>query len=446
MNSSSPNAPASTLLPRRTFVALLLLGLAGQLAWAIENQFYNTFLYDRITPDPQAVSWMVSITAIVSTVTAILMGTLSDRTQTRWGKRRPYILIGYILWGILTAAFPLAAFFRPVALGVFMAILFDSLMSFCGATANDAALTAYVADVTTPENRGRVSGAMQIMTWVAFLIVYGGAGFIIQAFDYFAFFYAVGGLVLMIGLVVTPLLAEAPAEEKPAGSYWSQIADTFRLKNLLEQRDLFLLLISLTIFSIGINVFFPYLMIYMQHYIQLPILQSSIIIAVTILVGGILLAFPLGMLVDRWGRRQMALLSVVFVSVGLMAFSFARSFPALLVASFLWLAPFTAWAIATGAWTKDLFPEEKRGQFAGYYILFNVAFTMIPGSLLGGWLSTAYGIPTVIDGKAGTIPTPIIFQIAAIVVLLTLVPLLLIKTHPQKPSEKEQVPQKSTEK
>ena len=422
------------------------MGLAGQLAWAVENQFYNTFLYDRITPDPQAVSWMVSITAIVSTVTAILMGTLSDRTRTRWGKRRPYILIGYILWGILTAAFPSAAFFQPVALGVFMAILFDSLMSFCGATANDAALTAYVADVTTSENRGRVSGAMQIMTWVAFLIVYGGAGFIIQAFDYFAFFYAVGGLVLVIGLVVTPLLAEEPAGEKPAGSYWSQIADTFRLKNLLQQRDLFLLLISLTLFMIGINVFFPYLMIYMQHYIQLPILQSSIVIAVTILVGGILLAFPLGMLVDRWGRRQVALLSVICVSAGLMAFSFARSFPSLLIASFLWLAPYTAWVIATGAWTKDLFPEEKRGQFAGYFILFNVAFTMIPGSLLGGWLSTAYGIPTVIDGKAGTIPTPIIFQVAAIAVLFTLIPLLLTKKQAQKTSEKAQVPQGGTEK
>jgi MFS family permease len=376
---------------------------------------------------------MVAITAVVSTVTAILMGTLSDRMRTRWGKRRPFIFVGYVLWGILTAAFPSAAYFHPVALGVFMAILFDSLMSFCGATANDAAVSAYVADVTTPENRGRVSGAMQIMTWVAFLIVYGGAGFIIQAFDYFAFFYAVGGLVLLIGLTVTPFLNEDPATGEPSGSYWSQIADTFRLKNLLAQRDLFLLLISLTLFMVAINIFFPYLMIYMQHFIQLPILDSSIVIAVTILVGGIILAFPIGMLVDRWGRRPVALLAVVCESAGLLLFSFSRSLPALIFTSILWLAPYTAWVITTGAWTKDLFPEDKRGQFAGYFILFNVAFTMIPGPLLGGWLATAYGIPTIIDGKAGTIPTPIIFQVAAAAVLFTLIPLLLIKKHDRQP-------------
>ena len=74
-----------------------------------------------------------------------------------------------------------------------------------------------------------------------------------------------------------------------------------------------------------------------------------------------------------------------------------------------------------------MFPEEKRGQFAGYYILFNVAFTMIPGSLLGGWLASTYGIPTVLDGKAGFIPTPLLFQAAGVSVLLALIPLFIIK-------------------
>jgi len=428
MTSSPSSKPPTPALSRRIYAALLLLGLAGQLAWAVENQFYNTFLYDNITPDPRAVSWMVSITAVVSTTTAILMGTLSDRTRTRWGKRRPYILVGYILWGILTAAFPLAAFFKPVGLGIFMAILFDSLMTYFGATANDAALSAYVADVTTKENRGRVTGAMQIMTWIALLIVYGGAGIIIDAFGYFAFFYAVGGVALVIGLVFTPWLKEEPDMEKPGGSYWGQIADTFRLKNLMAERDLFLLLLSLTLFMLAFNVFFPYIMIYLQHYIQLPIMQSSILIGVSILVGGILLAFPLGILVDRWGRRPVALAAVMCESAGLLLFSFAHTLPTLMITAVLWLAPFTAWTIATNAWTKDLYPEEKRGQFAGYYILFNVAFTMIPGSLLGGWLASTYGIPTVIDGQAGMVPTPLLFQVAAVTVLLTLVPLFLMRS------------------
>lgn len=416
-------------LPARVFTALLMLSLAGQLAWAIENQFYNTFLYDKITPNPQAVSWMVSITAVVSTLTTIFMGTLSDRTRSKWGKRKPYLFLGYIFWGIFTALFPAAAWFQPVSLGVFMAILFDSIMTFFGATANDAAFSAYVTDNTTVENRGRVSGAIQITTWIAMLIVYGGAGFIIEAIGYTGFFYAVGGFTLLIGLIFAPQLKEVPATEKPKGTYWSQIADTFRIKNLLAQRDLFLLLISLTLFMLAINTFFSYLMIYLQHYVKLSLGDSSLLVGIAIGVGGIGLAVPLGILVDRWGRRQVAVLAVLLESAGLVLFSLSRALPTLILSGIVWLGAFTGWVIATGAWTKDLYPEEKRGQFAGYFVLFNVAFTMIPGSLLGGWLATAYGIPTILDGKAGTIPTPLIFQVAAGLILLTLIPLSIIRKN-----------------
>jgi len=414
-------------LPRKQFTSIMFLWLAGQLAWAIENQYFNTYLYDRITPDPQAVSWMVSITAIVSTVTTILMGTLSDRTRSKWGKRRPFIFLGFIFWGIFTALFTEAAYFKSVAMGVFMAILFDSIMTFFGATASDAAINAYVADVTTVKNRGRVSGAMSVMGWIATLVVYGGAGFIIQAIDYNGFFYVIGGFALLIGLIFAPMLKEKPDDSKPKGTFWGQIVETFQWKNLLAQRDLFLLFIALTLFMIGINTFFSYLMIYLQHQVNMSITQSSILVGVAIIVGGVGFAFPLGILADKWGRWQVAVLAVLLESVGLVLFSISKSLPTLILSGIVWLGAITGWNVATGAWTKDLYPEEKRGQFAGLYILFNVAFTMIPGSMLGGWLSNTFGAAILIDGKAGTVPPPLIFQVAAVLVLFALIPLFLIR-------------------
>ncbi len=426
MSTLNPPAP-KPLLTRSTWVALMLLGLAGQLAWAVENQYFNTFMYDNITPDPRAVSWMVAITAVVSTVATITMGTLSDRTRTRWGKRRPYLFIGYIMWGLLTAAFPLAAKFQPIAVGVFIAILFDSVLSFFAASASDGAFSAYVTDVTTEANRGRVTGALEIMKWLAFLVIYGGAGFIIQAVGYYWFFYIFGAIAFIIGLVCPPLLREEVETAKPEGRYWRKIADTFQLASLRQNSDFFKLMIALTLFMVGINVFFPYLMIYLQHYVQLSIVNSSIVVGVCILVGGIGAAYPIGLLVDRWGRRPVAILAVLLEAVGLIVFSLSHTLPMLIVGGLLWLAPFAAWTIATTTWARDLFPEEKRGQFAGYYVLFNVAFTMIPGPLLGGWLAATYGIPTVLDGKAGFIPTPLLFQVAGGMVLLAILPLLTIR-------------------
>lgn len=421
-------------ITKAMWISLLLLSLAGQLAWAIENQYFNIFLYDRITPNPQAVSWMVSITAVVSTVATITMGTLSDRTRTRWGRRRPFIFIGYIVWGLLTAAFPLAAKFQPIAVGVFIAILCDSILSFFAASASDGALSAYVTDVTTEANRGRVVGVLEIMKWVAFLVIYGGAGVIIEGIEktwnvdgYYWFFYIFGGLALLIGLICTPLLREKPIKEKPEGRYWQKIADTFQLSSLRQNKDFFKLMISLTLFMLGINVFFSYLMIYLEHSVKLTLGQSSLVVGACILVGGIGAAYPIGLLVDRWGRRPVAIVSVILEAIGLTIFSLSHTVPALIIGGILWLAPFAAWTISTTTWARDLFPEEKRGQFAGYYILFNVALTMIPGSMLGGWLASIYGNPIILDGKAGFIPPPLLFQVAAGFVLLAIIPLLTIR-------------------
>jgi MFS family permease len=418
--------PAS-LLSGRIWVALIVLGFAGQLAWGVENQFFNTFMYENITPDPRPISWMVAASAITATLTSILMGALSDRTRTRWGRRRPFILLGYAAWGIFTAAYPSASFLHPLTLAIGMAILFDCVMTFFGSTANDATLNAYVTDITSTFNRGRVVGVMEILTWVALLIVYGGAGPIIDAWGYYAFFYLIGGIVLVMGLIGGVLIKEPPLPEKPTTSYWRQIADTFSGESLRKHRSFFLILLAMGLWGAAEQIFFPYLLIYLNHYLEVPTLQASLLIFLAILIGGILLSFPVGLLVDRWGRRPMALLAVLGEMVGLLLFSLARSFPALVVTGVLWLAPLTAWTIATGVWSKDLFPDEKRGQFAGYVILFTVAFTMVPGPLLGGWLSTRFGIPTVLNGQAGYIPTPIIFQVAGLLTLLAAIPLINIR-------------------
>ncbi len=188
-------------------------------------------------------------------------------------------------------------------------------------------------------------------------------------------------------------------------------------------------MIAIMLWQIAFNIFFPYIIIYLQHYLQLDLMSSTIAIAVIILIGGIILAWPFGLLVDRWGRKPMALTAVAAETVGLILFSLTKSLIPLIITGILWLAPFTAWTIATSTWSKDLFPEDKRGQFAGFYLFFWVMLPMILGPLTGGWLSSTYGIKTVIDGQAAIVPTPLLFQVAGIATLLAAIPLWFVKEH-----------------
>ncbi len=45
------------------------------------------------------------------------------------------------------------------------------------------------------------------------------------------------------------------------------------------------------------------------------------------------------------------------------------------------------------AWSKDLFPQDQHGQFAGICVRFYVLIPQILGALTGGWLGSTFGIP-----------------------------------------------------
>ena len=59
----------------RTWAALLTFGLVGQIAWVIENMYFNVFLYNTISGDTSMIAAMVAWSAVTATVTLCHTGT-----------------------------------------------------------------------------------------------------------------------------------------------------------------------------------------------------------------------------------------------------------------------------------------------------------------------------------------------------------------------------------
>ncbi|HPX95370.1 MAG TPA: MFS transporter [Brevefilum fermentans] len=432
MQETPPNQ-----LTKRNWAVMFALALTGQIAWAVENSWFNTFVFDTITPDPRPIAWMVAASAVTATLTTLIMGTLSDRTRTRWGKRRPYILLGYILWGLSTILFPTVAYIKITLLAVVMVVIADSVMTFFGSTANDAAFNAWTVDVATSETRGRVEGVLNLSVFLAQIVAMVAAGMLIDAFGYFIFFYALGAIVILVGFLGGLFLQEPDgSQEEPVSRppFWKEFADLFSINTFKENRMLFILLLFIMISSIGMQVSFPYMIVYLENFVGVTKTEFSII-GGAVMLGSGALAIPFGIAADRWRKRLIIAIGIIISSLGGIVFSMVRSLPLLALSGLLWQAFSVAAGIASVAWLKDLLPEESRGKFLGIRMIFWIAIPMVIGPAIGSWLIRSYGIPTHLAGQEGFIPVPIIFQVGSLITLLSLIPLAL--TRKQKTAQDE---------
>src|SRR5574344_530008 len=141
------------------WIIIWIAGIAGQLAWNIENQWFNTFVYAKISPDPTIISWMVAVSAIVTPFSTFLSGTGSDRL----GRRKPFIVGGYILWGAFTIVFGLTEFVRSTVMVLpVMVVAADALMSLFGSLGNDAGFNPWNTDITNERNRGGLGAVIAV--------------------------------------------------------------------------------------------------------------------------------------------------------------------------------------------------------------------------------------------------------------------------------------------
>jgi len=419
---------SSSKLSSRTWFVMFALALTGQIAWAVENSWFNTFVYDTITPDPRPVAWMVAGSAITATLTTLFMGTLSDRTRSRWGRRRPFILVGYVLWGLSTVLFPTVAYIQTTSIAIIMVVVADSIMTFFGSTANDAAFSAWTTDIATTETRGRVEGVLNLSVFLAQIVAMVAAGMLIDSLGYFTFFYLLGGIVIVVGVIAGSLLQDVklPAEsETPKRSFLSEFAELFDVNTLKENRELFIILIFIMLSSIGMQVSLPYLIIYLENYIGVTKTEFSII-GGAVMLGSAVFAIPFGLLADKWNKRNMIFFATIVSSLGGILLSLVNSLPLLALTGLLWQAFSVAMGIASVAWLKDLLPEQSRGKFLGIRMIFWIAIPMVVGPWLGSTLIQNFGAPTTLNGQAGFVPAPIIFQVGSVISLLALIPLFFI--------------------
>lgn len=413
------------------FLALTIFSLTGQIAWVVENMYFNVFIYKMFQATAAQISAMVSASAIAATVTTVLVGALSDKV----GKRKIFICAGYILWGISILAFSLVridvieGLFPAVAsaasVGVSLVIVLDCVMTFFGSSANDACFNAWLTDVTDEKNRGAAEGINAMMPLVAILAVFGG----FMAFDlnksesWTAIYLIIGIAVILIGILGFFLIQDSTIKTEQNQNYFANIFYGFRPSVVRENKILYLSLVAFAIFGISIQIFMPYLILYYTEALHMD--NYVFVMAPAIILASIFTALW-GRVYDKVRFTKSIIPSLALLMTGYVILALFRATPAVFIGSLLMMCGYLSGSAVFGALIRDYTPQNRAGMFQGLRIVGQVLIPGIIGPAIGA--QVLKNAETVVndDGTTSFIPNAAIFVAAlgaAVLLSAYLIPL-----------------------
>ena len=420
---------------------LLLFGMIGQIAWAVENMYFNLFVFERIAPDLNTVTLMVQASGVVATLVTLVAGALSDKT----GNRRTFISVGYIIWGVTVALFGfLSKELVAKAMGVpveqaiptalVLAVVCDCVMTLFGSTSNDAAFNAWVTDNTESSYRGKIEGILAILPLLAMLVVAGGFGILVGFIGYTNLFLGLGAVITLSGIGGLFLIRDSERLEKNGGL--RDMIYGFKPSTVKANPTLYLSFVAVMIYGIACQIFMPYMIIYMTTYLDFTVIEYSVVFGAAILIGAGVNLY-LTRLSDKLDKVKLLYLAAATMAVGLFAmyiFKFGSHTFKLVsfgVSGCVMITGYIFVSALVGAIVRDNTPAADAGKLQGIRMIFSVLIPMIVGPMIGNGINRAANIPLpdLSSPDAMTtayIPAPEIYLAASITLLLlfVLIPLL----------------------
>ena len=396
----------------RFYLALIIFSLVGQVAWVVENMYFNVFIYKMFNASAGDISAMVMASAVAAALTTILMGALSDRV----GKRKLFICGGYVLWGISIGSFALlrmevltkvAGIAGAASLGITLTILMDCVMTFFGSTANDACFNAWLTDATDETNRGAAEGLNSMMPLLAILVVFGGfMAFDLNRSDSWAvIFLTIGIAVTLIGAAGFFLIRE-PRVEKVTEGYWTVISYGLQPKVAKRHPIFYGLLLALAAFGISIQIFMPYLILYYEQGLKME--NYVLIFAPAIVIAAVFTALY-GRRYDQSGFSKSVVLPMALLCLGYVILYLCRSTALVFVGSLLMMCGYLASNAIFGAALRDYTPKGMAGRFQGLRIVGAVLVPGVIGPALGAYCLRDADTVVGSDGTESFVPNANIF-------------------------------------
>jgi Na+/melibiose symporter and related transporters len=382
----------TALLPNRELIRISLywLGLSSIFAGLnviMTGRLEFTGLVDKDSVG-RALFFITISGAIIAVIVQPTIGSISDYTISRWGRRKPYILIGSIL--DLVFLIGIASSNTLVTIAAFIALLqFSSNFA-------QGPFQGYIPDLIPAPQVGIASalvGVMQVLGNVAGFVI-GARAVATQNFELGLVALGVLELFTMVSVVVR--VREGPPAKSRGGRSWRSIgAEAWGTDILRERSFLWLVASRLAILMAG-GVLTNLATFYLWRTMAVSQTDTDVVfipMVALVALGTVVSVVPAARISDRVGRKPVIWASCAMGASGLAIVASAPSLPLAFLGTLLYGISAGTFLAVDWALMTDIIPKASSGRYMG---LSNVA-TASSGVLAiatGGTLMDIVGGPT----------------------------------------------------
>ena len=332
----------------------------------------------------QVLGFLIAMFSFSQFIFAPIAGNLSDKHG-----RKNLIIIGLIIFGLSQLAFGLSTELWML----FVARFFSGL----GAAFLVPPMMAFVADITTFEERGRGMGLLGASMSLGFMIGPAIGGFLSKISLGFPFYFATGAALTAAIISFFALPNPTPRVESTG--------PLAKGENLLQQLkrstkvSYFIMFIIMFVFSFGLANFQATISLFVDHKFGYTPSQIAVLITVGGFVGVIAQTFIITPLFKRFGEMRVILFNLIIAAVGMIGILFVNSFFMILAVATVFSTATALLRPAVNTLVSKLAGKEQgfaAGMITAYMSLGNMVGPALAGILFDININYPYIIGTVI--------------------------------------------------
>ncbi len=315
-------APAPAPLPKSQLLAISIYWFGINALWGGYGIFGQWKVEALVGVETRGatIGYVEFAAALIAILVQPTVGTISDYLSTRWGRRKPFIVIGGVL--DVVAIFGIATSQSVIALAAFLMLLaFSSNFA-------QGPFQGYVPDLVPAR---QVNVASALVGLMRLLGVIGGAALVstgASTGDYGTPLIAIGIIELVLALLTVATVREGPIAKPRNGRTWRQIALEAWGTDALRERSFVFMTLTRLLFLMGPAVFVNLSFYYIRDSLGQSgqDLQTWLTIGTASLaIGTVVGTVPSAWLANRIGRKPVIWISAALAAVGIVVVATAQT-------------------------------------------------------------------------------------------------------------------------